>query len=507
MLSHLRLRIDDYYASLINLIDIKVETILADEEVRENTERSRFFNKKREEFLSEIKHVEAINLKNLEILDLTGLDMENEEGVVQVIFDQNFAFIVDQETCCLGFYLVIVDRFIGEEKRKLLDHRNSPVRDKEYFSSLFNLNVRNEISPQVIEINNEERNIEERAEILKTTERELFSTRRVGFRNIQFESVKANALALFQHVPQFDFEYNRLGSEPSDLGQALRSVEQFQKAFAGQECSIAIDLKISKSDIKLIHSSLFSASFLNLGELNLSFSKIEEAYSFQCLVNLKALYLDNNELKVIDDITFSGLKNLCFLSLAFNYITTIDFSTFSCLPTLQILSLSSNHISCLHDYSFKGLKQLKTLWLDNNRLKVIKKKYFNDLISVQTIYLNNNRIEQINSNMFDSLLNLQWIGLSFNKIASIQPFSFRSLKSLLTLRLSCNHLIRLELNTFSGLVKLEKLYLNVNRIELGEHDAFNVFRDLANLKVLHLHDNKSCVLDRDKFSYVNELKF
>jgi hypothetical protein len=132
-----KLKIVDYFDSVINKLDLKVEKILSSKAC--DVEQRNVLNTRRDLFISHIKECELFNLQTLErIKNLEELD-ENSPNLK--IFVQ-FCFLIDEnisqnkEELGLGF-LVITDRFLTNEQ---LDKYKGLFKFKHDMSSLEFLN-------------------------------------------------------------------------------------------------------------------------------------------------------------------------------------------------------------------------------------------------------------------------------------------------------------------------------------------------------------------------------
>ena len=143
MLSTVRLRIVDYFESLVNQIDLKAETLIID--LRYEKEES-LINEKRKQFIDEIKQIEDFNLRNLNNLNVENLSLLSEEEANDKVFAK-FCFIVykscmefsnlSQIDSTLGF-LILLEKYIRKDKlQRYKELLKLSCRTKLHFSSNF----------------------------------------------------------------------------------------------------------------------------------------------------------------------------------------------------------------------------------------------------------------------------------------------------------------------------------------------------------------------------------
>ena len=109
--------------------------------------------------------------------------------------------------------------------------------------------------------------------------------------------------------------------------------------------------------------------------------------------NTNYLWLQNNNISVIEDNAFNNISMLFTLDLHHNDISVIEETTFNHLPYLIGLNLSENSISVIEDTTFNHLPSLRLLWLNNNEISVIKDNTFNNLVNLQNLWLNNRSLK------------------------------------------------------------------------------------------------------------------
>nr|ANG08894.1 toll family protein LongTollB [Parhyale hawaiensis] len=104
------------------------------------------------------------------------------------------------------------------------------------------------------------------------------------------------------------------------------------------------------------------------------------------------VYMDANEMNVLDAHHLIGRKNLRKLFLNESRIESIQNRTFHGLSSLKELYLHDNHLVNLIGYEFEFLVNLRYLNLQNNRLKYIGNDTFAGLVALEVLLLQGNFI-------------------------------------------------------------------------------------------------------------------
>jgi Leucine-rich repeat (LRR) protein len=146
-----------------------------------------------------------------------------------------------------------------------------------------------------------------------------------------------------------------------------------------------------------IEASLFSAynsDWIKQVYINHSNNPSIPANAFSELRNLKTLYLDENEIEAVNELTFAGLVSLKELSISFNKIKSIPGNTFVELRNLEQLYLTGNRIETLDERAFSGLVSLTTLDISDNKIKSIPSNALSELKSVRLMWLDDSVIKR-----------------------------------------------------------------------------------------------------------------
>ncbi|XP_078118115.1 toll-like receptor 7 [Sander vitreus] len=210
-------------------------------------------------------------------------------------------------------------------------------------------------------------------------------------------------------------------------------------------------------------------------------SVIIEENTFTSLRNLRALYLDGNQLYSIP----KGLPpNLILLSLEVNHIFYISSTNLSEIRNIEMLYLSQNcyfrnpcNVSYeIEDGAFLQLNNLTLLCLKSNNLSFIPHRL---PTSLKELYLYNNNIQEVTDEDFKNLTNLEILDISGNcprcynapfpcnpcpnnSPLKISKTAFKMLTKLKTLRLHSNSLTCVPSEWFASTTELRVLDLSSN---------------------------------------------
>ncbi|XP_067459788.1 toll-like receptor 7 [Thunnus thynnus] len=206
-----------------------------------------------------------------------------------------------------------------------------------------------------------------------------------------------------------------------------------------------------------------------------------EENTFTSLRNLRALYLDGNQLYEIP----KGLpSNLMLLSLEVNHIYKILKANLSNIRNVEMLYLGQNcyyrnpcnESYAIEDGAFSQLNNLTLLSLKSNNLSFIPHQL---PTSLKELYLYNNNIEKVTEKDFKNLTNLEILDISGNcprcynapfpckpcpnnLPLQISKTAFKMLTKLKTLRLHSNSLTQVPSEWFTSTTELRVLDLSSN---------------------------------------------
>ncbi|XP_034040250.1 leucine-rich repeat, immunoglobulin-like domain and transmembrane domain-containing protein 2 [Thalassophryne amazonica] len=116
---------------------------------------------------------------------------------------------------------------------------------------------------------------------------------------------------------------------------------------------------------------------------NLTKIRIEKSHfteiprgAFSQTRSLENLWLNFNDIRVINSKGLEGLEKLTELRLQGNKLCSVPWTAFEDTPVLQILDLKHNQLDVLPEHAFKYLLSLTYLDLSFNRLTVLSKQVF-----------------------------------------------------------------------------------------------------------------------------------
>ncbi|NXI14791.1 LGR6 protein, partial [Irena cyanogastra] len=183
------------------------------------------------------------------------------------------------------------------------------------------------------------------------------------------------------------------------------------------------------------------------------------AEALRDLPNLQSLRLDANLISVVPDRSFEGLLSLRHLWLDDNALTEIPVRALNHLPALQAMTLALNQIWHIPDFAFQNLSSLVVLHLHNNRIQSLGANGFDGLHSLETLDLNYNELLEF-PGAIRTLGRLQELGFHNNNIKAIPENAFVGNPLLQTIHFYDNPIQFVGQSAFQYLPKLHTLSLN-----------------------------------------------
>ena len=250
---------------------------------------------------------------------------------------------------------------------------------------------------------------------------------------------------------------------------------------------------------------------------------------FSNLTQCQRLNLDNNKIRDLKAGMFDGLESLWELKLSNNAISIIEpgaFLNLQNIPDLKkclTLYLDNNQITELRQGIFDGLESLEELYLSDNSISIIEPGIFMPLMSLDYLILNGNNISEVHDEVWTGLVSLKWLLLGENRIKlpvsspvqvlevflqdneiSVIPSGiFSNLTQCQKLNLRNNMITVLGPGMFDGLVSIKELILFNNAINIIGPDTF---LPLENLDVLYLNGNDISSVDAEMWTGLVSLK-
>jgi hypothetical protein len=182
--------------------------------------------------------------------------------------------------------------------------------------------------------------------------------------------------------------------------------EKFPSLIAVQvwNCSIK---SIDEHHLKSLHESVLfsfgynkietidSNAFKNntkLEEIGLGYNKIKTLHVdlFDSLVNLKRLYLHDNQIRFIDPALFKNTTSLESINMDRNKIRFLHSETFTTLSNLKNISIDSNQLESIDGSLLANNMKLERIWFRSNKLRSIVEETFGSKPSLHYVDLRGN---------------------------------------------------------------------------------------------------------------------
>ncbi|XP_076336953.1 uncharacterized protein LOC143239600 [Tachypleus tridentatus] len=262
-------------------------------------------------------------------------------------------------------------------------------------------------------------------------------------------------------------------------------------------------IDISNTGLKRVPTSLTRfVRDLRMGKNNLTQIGTGDFDSYSYL---SLLILDDNNISKIENDAFGRLEYLARLWLNGNALDGIP----SNLPSsLRALYIEENYVKMISAYSFRGLGLLERLFLQRNVIEKLEECAFCDLIQLKILDLKANNIQNLSEGIFSNLTNLESLDISQNKLKYLGSHCFDELVNLKILQIS-------RISTF--VVFGESIFDPLNRLEVLEMYDSSQFatrilnstrglHGLRNLKELNIMYNGIISLRQDLPSFLPMIK-
>jgi len=176
----------------------------------------------------------------------------------------------------------------------------------------------------------------------------------------------------------------------------IRTIEP--SAFRGLATLQTLDLR--RNSIRDLQKGTL-AELTSLKQLNLANNKIVKATFTDLAQSVDSLYLDYNEINVLEEDNFVRIPTST-LSLIGNRISNIMRGAFN-LPTLRDLYLNNNTLTIIEGDSYEGLNRLKRLWLSENKISEIRKGACKNLGSLYILDISKNPFQKLENGALHGL--------------------------------------------------------------------------------------------------------
>ncbi|KAL2306532.1 hypothetical protein Nmel_004460 [Mimus melanotis] len=231
-------------------------------------------------------------------------------------------------------------------------------------------------------------------------------------------------------------------------------------------------LKLADNSINTLHASEF-AGLMKLRVLDLRNNLIATLppSAFSSLYNLQSLILDGNNMESVSAPL--KLPKLMYLSMADNKLNSFPTNFFASFQSLHFLSLSGNFLTKMPLDLPKSLVSLK---LEKNQLKIVRLRDVKHLENLSELLLSENQLTSIDGAQL--LPNLKTLELSKNQLHTLP---LRLPGRLQKLDCSNNLIQRVTAQDFQGLQDLKHLFLDNNVVSTFEAGALQQCAQLSNL--------------------------
>ncbi|XP_017284628.1 transforming growth factor beta activator LRRC32 [Kryptolebias marmoratus] len=278
----------------------------------------------------------------------------------------------------------------------------------------------------------------------------------------------------FNHLRYLDMSYNKLKSIPEDFFNSMKLLEVLN---VSNNC-IGSFSATSKGLLQRV-------KILNLGQNSLQ----SLTFGDNALPSLKKLFLQGNDLTVLDHRTFQRLPCLRYLQLQQNNLRICGSEQNRLDPTP--MNPNKNSSGCV---SFDSLRNLHFLYLSENNLRTLPANAFvNTPLKLLDLSLNpgldlhrdslsglerslvhlvlrENNISSLNTDM-SSLKSLRHVDLSTNQLNSLPTWNQES--AIESLNLQNNNLVTLDQSSVLALERsLKTLYVGFNPLSCCDNLGF-----------------------------------
>ncbi|NXA54930.1 NEPN protein, partial [Nothocercus julius] len=340
------------------------------------------------------------------------------------------------------------------------------------------------------------------------------------------ESVENNTFKALSTLKSLELHKNHLTRVPTFLPAGLEILKLGGNSIKTLHASDFEGLKelrvldIRNNLIATLHLSAFS-SLRNLQSLTLDGNKLESVSAPPNLPRLKYLSMADNRLSSFPNSFFASFQNLQFLSLSSNFLTKVPLD----LPkSLLSLKLEKNQLKTIRLRDVKHLENLSEFLLSENQLSSIDGAQLLPNLTtlelaknqlhvmplrlpgrLQKLDCSNNLIERVTAQEFQGLQDLRHLFLDNNAVRVFEVGALQQCAQLSNLALEQNLLISIPLRQVNPRLPdtLARLDLKGNGIEdVGEQEL----KDLKQLQVLNLRNNKISALNRKVLEYLPRLR-
>lgn len=380
-----------------------------------------------------------------------------------------------------------------------LDNNNLYTVPEKSFDSLF----------QLANINLEFNNIEAiSVELFKASVHTKLKEIRLS--NNRLTEIRQNTFQSLASLEVVSMSSNRIGRLETESFNDLRNATHINlsynlirriapRSFVNVPSLIKVELQ---NNLLTEFSFTYFENLSNPLLLNLSNNEISSCGSDEIIVNLDTLDLKYNSLNKIPKC----LKNIVFLRrlfLDFNQIAVLDQNNFAHLISLEQLTLQKNNVVYIHKRAFNGLQNLQILDLSKNLISHLHVGQFSSMPKLRILDLSCNNIRYLPKDVFTNTL-LEMIDLSNNSFSMVPSLSLSEVGfSLRHFSISHNNVDHVDSTTFPNICFLHYLNLGYNKLSILRD---NVFTSLGLVQNLDLTSNPIRANFKELFHYAQNLK-
>lgn len=262
----------------------------------------------------------------------------------------------------------------------------------------------------------------------------------------------------YAHTSDWNITYTEsqyIFNAPLDKLYSIDKLQNIRNAYV---------LTINENNIDTLCSGTI-ANFPNLVLLELINSNIHDIQpgAFTNISSDLVLHLDTNKLTAIRTGVFTGLK-IASLYLDNNQISVIEPDAFDNMPNLEVLSLNLNSISKWNSNWFKETPCLTYLYFNDNKIETLPANALKNIAmhttNRSTLSLEHNRIHDIHPEAFKGVKNFGKIVLTGNRLTTLPPNILKDIESLTIL-----NLVRNKLSCLSDEVLISTKNVRVVKLE------------------------------------------
>ena len=251
-------------------------------------------------------------------------------------------------------------------------------------------------------------------------------------------------------------------------------------------------LYLNNNNMSLIERGAFLGSNKELELVSLSENNFQilTGDMLEGMDSVKYLLMDTGRLKGVETGALRRTPNIETLDLRGNELVSPPCDAVDSRSNfLSTLLLSDNNISVLPQKCFKNFSRLEQLRMSNNPIGAIANvRAFEGLSALKVLDLENTSLREIPIAIFPLIHTIDKLILSRNLIQNLEDRDFLGLPKLKILNLEYNVIQSINERAFDGLRFLEILILSHNRIiSIGNGALRPVERTLQEL---HLHGNR-----------------